>query len=121
MGLGRQWLYGKCSLLVRRRRSSANLRARIGEKRQRQSRRNRTTRCGNSRARGCSGALRARKPTARPQSRTELCLRRGRLLTMPQEMTIGESLVSALSEVLERDRRVVLIGGGLVGSGPGQA
>src|SRR5262245_10138870 len=40
---------------------------------------------------------------------------------MPQEMTIGESLVSALGEVLERDRRVVLIGGGLVGSGPGQA
>jgi pyruvate dehydrogenase E1 component beta subunit len=40
---------------------------------------------------------------------------------MPQEMTIGESLVSALGEVLERDRRVVLIGGSLVGSGPGQA
>jgi pyruvate dehydrogenase E1 component beta subunit len=40
---------------------------------------------------------------------------------MPQEMTIGESLVSALGEVLERDRRVVLIGGGLVSSGPGQA
>lgn len=40
---------------------------------------------------------------------------------MPQEMTIGEALVSALGEVLERDRRVVLIGGGLVSSGPGQA
>jgi pyruvate dehydrogenase E1 component beta subunit len=40
---------------------------------------------------------------------------------MPQEMTFGESLVSALGEVLEQDRRVVLIGGGLVGSGPGQA
>jgi pyruvate dehydrogenase E1 component beta subunit len=40
---------------------------------------------------------------------------------MPQEMTIGEALVSALGEALERDRRVVLIGGGLVGSGPGQA
>ena len=40
---------------------------------------------------------------------------------MPQEMTVGESLVSALGEALERDRRVVLIGGGLVGSGPGQA
>jgi pyruvate dehydrogenase E1 component beta subunit len=40
---------------------------------------------------------------------------------MPQEMTFGESLVSALGEALERDPRVVLIGGGLVGSGPGQA
>ena len=40
---------------------------------------------------------------------------------MPQEMTIGESLVSALGEALEQDQRVVLIGGGLVGSGPGQA
>src|SRR5919109_3026559 len=40
---------------------------------------------------------------------------------MPQEMPFGESLVSALGEVLEQDRRVVLIGGGLVGSGPGQA
>ena len=40
---------------------------------------------------------------------------------MPQDMTFGESLVSALGEVLEQDRRVVLIGGGLVGSGPGQA
>lgn len=40
---------------------------------------------------------------------------------MPQEMTIGEALVSALGEVFERDRRVVLIGGGLVSSGPGQA
>jgi len=40
---------------------------------------------------------------------------------MPQEMTFGEALVSALGEVLEQDRRVVLIGGGLVGSGPAQA
>jgi pyruvate dehydrogenase E1 component beta subunit len=40
---------------------------------------------------------------------------------MPQEMTIGEALVSALGEALERDRSVVLIGGGLVSSGPGQA
>jgi pyruvate dehydrogenase E1 component beta subunit len=40
---------------------------------------------------------------------------------MPQEMTIGEALVSALGEALEQDRRVVLIGGGLVGSGSGQA
>jgi len=40
---------------------------------------------------------------------------------MPQEMTIGEALVSALGEILAQDRRVVLIGGGLVGSGPGQA
>src|SRR5215468_2492369 len=40
---------------------------------------------------------------------------------MPQEMTLGESLVSALAEALEKDPRVLLIGGGLVGSGPGQA
>ena len=40
---------------------------------------------------------------------------------MPQEMSFGEALVSALGEVLEQDRRVVLIGGGLVGSGPAQA
>ena len=40
---------------------------------------------------------------------------------MPQEMTFGESLVSALAEAMEKDPRVVLIGGGLVGSGPGQA
>jgi pyruvate/2-oxoglutarate/acetoin dehydrogenase E1 component len=40
---------------------------------------------------------------------------------MAQEMTFGEALVSALGEVMEQDRRVVLIGGGLVGSGPGQA
>lgn len=39
---------------------------------------------------------------------------------MPQEMTFGEALISALGEVLEQDRRVVLIGGGLVGSGPAQ-
>ena len=40
---------------------------------------------------------------------------------MPQEMTLGESLVSALAEAMEKDPRVLLIGGGLVGSGPGQA
>ena len=40
---------------------------------------------------------------------------------MPREMTIGEALVSALGEIFAQDRRVVLIGGGLVGSGPGQA
>jgi len=39
---------------------------------------------------------------------------------MPQEMTFGESLISALDEVMEQDRRVVLIGGGLVGTGPCQ-
>ena len=40
---------------------------------------------------------------------------------MAQEMTIGEALVSALGEAFERDPSVVLIGGGLVSSGPGQA
>jgi pyruvate/2-oxoglutarate/acetoin dehydrogenase E1 component len=40
---------------------------------------------------------------------------------MAQEMTFGESLVSALGEVMEQDRRVVLIGGGLVSTGPAQA
>ena len=40
---------------------------------------------------------------------------------MAQEMTFGEALVSALEEVMEKDRRVVVIGGGLVSSGPGQA
>ena len=40
---------------------------------------------------------------------------------MPREMTIGEALVSALGEIFAQDRRVVLIGGGLVGSGPAQA
>ncbi len=40
---------------------------------------------------------------------------------MPQEMTIGEALVSAFGEALDKDSRVVLIGGGLVSSGPGQA
>src|SRR5215831_10981333 len=40
---------------------------------------------------------------------------------MAQEMTFGESLVRALEEVMEQDQRVVLIGGGLVSSGPGQA
>src|SRR4029077_17922342 len=39
---------------------------------------------------------------------------------MPQEMSFGEALVSALGEVLEQDKRVVLIGGGLVSSGPAQ-
>ncbi|MDE0214594.1 MAG: alpha-ketoacid dehydrogenase subunit beta, partial [Deltaproteobacteria bacterium] len=38
---------------------------------------------------------------------------------MAREMTLGEALVEALSEAMERDRRVVLIGGGLVSSGPG--
>jgi hypothetical protein len=36
-------------------------------------------------------------------------------------MTIGEALVSALGEAFAQERRVVLIGGGLVSSGPGQA
>src|SRR5262249_61635697 len=40
---------------------------------------------------------------------------------MPQEMTFGESLIVALEEVMAEDKRVVLIGGGLVSSGPGQA
>jgi pyruvate/2-oxoglutarate/acetoin dehydrogenase E1 component len=40
---------------------------------------------------------------------------------MPQEMTFGESLVNTLTEIMEQDRRVVVIGGGLVSSGPGQA
>jgi acetoin:2,6-dichlorophenolindophenol oxidoreductase subunit beta len=40
---------------------------------------------------------------------------------MPQEITFGEALVSALGDVMEQDSRVVLIGGGLVSSGPGQA
>jgi pyruvate dehydrogenase E1 component beta subunit len=40
---------------------------------------------------------------------------------MAQEMSIGEALVSALSESFEQDQRVVLIGGGLVSSGPAQA
>lgn len=39
---------------------------------------------------------------------------------MPREMTIGEALVTALGESLAQDRRVVLIGGGLVSGGPGQ-
>jgi pyruvate dehydrogenase E1 component beta subunit len=37
------------------------------------------------------------------------------------EMTIGEALVSALGEAFEQNAGVVLIGGGLVSSGPGQA
>jgi acetoin:2,6-dichlorophenolindophenol oxidoreductase subunit beta len=40
---------------------------------------------------------------------------------MPQEMTFGESLITALDEIMGQDQRVVLIGGGLVGTGPGQA
>src|SRR5947208_10081794 len=40
---------------------------------------------------------------------------------MPQEMTFGESLITALDEIMRQDRRVVLIGGGLVGTGSGQA
>ena len=40
---------------------------------------------------------------------------------MAKEMTIGEALVSALGEAFERDPSVVLIGGGLVSSGPAQA
>ena len=40
---------------------------------------------------------------------------------MPREMSIGEALVSAFGEALAQDPRVVLIGGGLVSSGPAQA
>ena len=40
---------------------------------------------------------------------------------MPQEMTFGESLVAALEDIMAEEPRVVLIGGGLVSSGPGQA
>src|SRR5439155_1296018 len=40
---------------------------------------------------------------------------------MPLEMIFGESLVTALEEIMGQDRRVVLIGGGLVGTGSGQA
>jgi acetoin:2,6-dichlorophenolindophenol oxidoreductase subunit beta len=40
---------------------------------------------------------------------------------MAQEMTFGEALVSALENVMEKNPRVVVIGGGLVSSGPGQA
>jgi len=40
---------------------------------------------------------------------------------MPQDMTFGESLITALEEIMGQDRRVVLIGGGLVGTGSGQA
>ena len=36
-------------------------------------------------------------------------------------MTFGESLITALEEIIGQDRRVVLIGGGLVGTGSGQA
>jgi acetoin:2,6-dichlorophenolindophenol oxidoreductase subunit beta len=39
---------------------------------------------------------------------------------MSQEMTFGESLVAALAEIMEQDRSVVVIGGGLVSAGPGQ-
>jgi len=40
---------------------------------------------------------------------------------MAQEMTLGEALVSALGEALAENKQVVLIGGGLVSSGPAQA
>ncbi len=40
---------------------------------------------------------------------------------MPQDMTFGESLITALEEIMGQDQRVVLIGGGLVGTGSGQA
>ena len=40
---------------------------------------------------------------------------------MPQEMTFGESLITALEEIMGQDQRVVLIGGGLVGTASGQA
>jgi acetoin:2,6-dichlorophenolindophenol oxidoreductase subunit beta len=40
---------------------------------------------------------------------------------MPGEMSIGEAVVSAFGEALAQDKRVILIGGGLVSSGPGQA
>lgn len=39
---------------------------------------------------------------------------------MPQEMTFGQALVAALDEIMEEDRRVVLIGAGLVGLGSSQ-
>lgn len=39
---------------------------------------------------------------------------------MPLEMTLGEALVDAFGEILAEDPRVVLIGGGLVSSGPAQ-
>src|SRR2546422_10747943 len=40
---------------------------------------------------------------------------------MAQEMTFGESVVLALEEIMAQEPRVVLIGGGLVSAGPGQA
>src|SRR5215813_2458520 len=40
---------------------------------------------------------------------------------MAQEITFGEALVNALAEAMDKDRRIVLIGGGLVSAGPGQA
>ena len=40
---------------------------------------------------------------------------------MPQDMTFGESLITALDEIMGQDQCVVLIGGGLVGTGSGQA
>ena len=40
---------------------------------------------------------------------------------MAQEMTFGESLVLAFEEIMAQEPRVVLIGGGLVSTGPGQA
>jgi pyruvate/2-oxoglutarate/acetoin dehydrogenase E1 component len=40
---------------------------------------------------------------------------------MAQEMTFGESVVLAIEEIMAQEPRVVLIGGGLVSAGPGQA
>src|SRR5437899_350587 len=40
---------------------------------------------------------------------------------MPQEMTSGGCLITALDEIMGQDRRGVLVGGGLVGTGSGQA
>lgn len=40
---------------------------------------------------------------------------------MPREMTLGEAVVDAFGEILAEEPRVVLIGGGLVSSGPAQA
>ena len=40
---------------------------------------------------------------------------------MTREMTLGEALVEGLAEAMEQEPRVVLIGGGLVSSGPAAA
>jgi len=40
---------------------------------------------------------------------------------MPQEITFGEALIIALEEIMAQEPRVILIGGGLVSTGPGQA